>query len=258
MSGPVAESKKIANKLQEIEDETRLGIHHQTRAGEFLPPAQYFERDKEDDYIQAKKEVTAKVQAAGADAFGTEVLVTEDDIKYLMSQKTKEELSIYDQWCYETFNPGADPNKLELYRQLNPGWFERREREIRKQIQMALKLAKFGLRGPRTEDELFLMYAIDQGIVQPPDLDLLFPEKAKVKQAAIARLNTQRIEQGYWNPRKYTIQRGVRSRNLNQAVQPFIVNPIGAQAGLNNPMNNIRPGPPNAPNSPFARFFAQR
>lgn len=255
MSGPVAESKKIANKLQEIEDETRLGIHHKTRAGEYLPPAQYFERDKEDDYIQAKKEVTAKVQAAGADAFGTEVLVTEDDIKYLMSQKTKEELNIYDQWCYETFNPGADPNKLELFRQLNPGWFERREKEIRKQIQMALKLAKFGLRGPRTEDELFLMYALDQGIAQPPDLDLLFPEKAKVKQAAIARLDAQRIQQGYWNPRKYTIQRDVRSRNLSQAVQPFIVNPIGGQAGVN--PNLIRPAG-QAPNSPFAPFFAQR
>lgn len=229
MSGPVAESKAIANRLQKIEDDSRTGVHHETSTGEVLPPAKYFQKDERDDYYQTKSAVTEDIGTGRA--LGNQVLITDEDIKYLQSQKTKEELSIFDRWCYETFQPGADPNKIALFRELNPGWFERRETEISKQIDIAKKLAKLGLRGPRTQEELYLMYALDQKMITPPDLDMLFPEKAKVKMANLndAR-KKQMLTQGYWNPRQYTKQRGVSARKLDSTVQPFIT-PDGAAPG---------------------------
>lgn len=229
MSGPVAESKALAGRLSQLEDENKLGVIQEVvipgvNAGAAfpIPPAEYFERDARDDYYQAKREVTRTAAAGAGAGVGNKVEITDEDIKYLLDQRTKEELYNYDAWFYQTFQPGSDPNKLALYREMNPSWFARREAEINKQIEIAKKLAKLGLRGPRTDREVELMYAIDTGRVQIPDLDYLFPEKARIKGGIAAYNESRAVNQGFFNPRKFTNSRVINTRTLSAAAQPFI------------------------------------
>lgn len=213
---PVAASKALAKDLQAIEDEHKTGIVQEvnTPAGLHpVPPAVYYERDKRDDYYEAKKTVTEAVEAG--EGLGTQVIVTDEDIKYLRDQRTKEELATYDKWFYETFLFGADPNKIALAKEMNPQWFERREQEIKKQVGITKKLAKLGLRGPRSEEELKLIYAIQSGRVEVPNLDHLFPELMKdhMRQVREREARTS-IRQGYFNPKQFTSQ-------LNVTIRPF-------------------------------------
>jgi hypothetical protein len=240
MGSPVKESKALAKRLDEIEDENKLGVIQSYQDGattKVVAPAKYYERDDRDDYYEAKAAVTKEaVAGTGAGAIGNKVLVTDDDIKYLLDQRKKEELYNYDQWFYQTFRPGADPNKLALARDLNPDWFKRREQEINQQIEIAKKLAKLGLRGPRNQKEVELMYAIDTGRVQVPDLDMLFPEKAALKTNLAAYEKARSVTQGFFNPRRYTHMRDIKGRKLSQRRQPFIENPssAGIRANISN------------------------
>lgn len=214
MSNPVAESKAIAEKQQTIEEEFRQEPIAKTNAGQHLPPAKYFEKDPRDEYYETKKLLTKAIGDEALVGFGNQLPVTDADIKYLIDQKTKQDLWTYDKWFYETFKPGSDPNKLRLYREMNPQWFQRRETEIKREIEIAKKLAKLGMRGPRTEEEIQIMYALDTGRIEAPDLDRLFPELMNKRNKDIIETNKRSVTQGYWNPRRYTIDKKVLNRSV--------------------------------------------
>lgn len=203
MSGPAAQGKQIAKRLTALEDEHKSGVPIPIAGGGYTQPAVYFERDRRDDRIQTKAKLTEL--ANEKKGLGNQVLVTEEDIKYLSDQKTKEELYLYDKWFYDTFLPGADPNKIALAREMNPAWFQRREENIRKQISLCKKLAKLGLRGPRNQEELDLVYALRQGRIEIPDLDFLFPSVAEQKLKALEINSKKAVVQGYFNPRNFSI-----------------------------------------------------
>lgn len=222
MSGPETAGKELANRLGRLEDEHATGVIQTPMQDVYVAPARYYEKDPRDDYYEAKSRVTEDAKSA-VSKFGTQVLVTDADIKYLQDQRTKEELYTFDKWFYQVFKPGADPNKLKLAKEIYPDWFARREQEIDRQIDIATKLALMGLRGPRNQTELELMYAIDSGRVEPPNLDMLFPEKvAAMGQNQRTALERKAITSGYWNPRKFTVSRNIARRNLAADKQPFI------------------------------------
>lgn len=235
MASPFQESKALGRELQKKEQEYKTGINVEVPIGEdkvVLPPAEYFEPDDYDSYAQAKRYLTEKART-GDGGLGTEVQVTEQDVKYLLGQETKEELLNFDRWFYALLKPGSDPNKLKLARELYPDFFRRREREINRQVDICTKLAKMGLHGPKTEEQIKLLYLLDTGRITPPNLDLLFPAKARM--ANIAAENIRRgVSQGFFNPRKYTNSTQIRVRSLDQNTGPFILTPskLGATAPL--------------------------
>ena len=202
MSGPVAESKRIAAKLDKIEEDNVQGTHLPAVTGAdnepfITQPAQYFERNEYDDVAKAKNILT------NDPILGNQVTVTEKDIQYLLDQRKKEELYQYDDWFYRTFKFGADPNKIAVAKKMNPEWFSRRSREISKQIEICKKLAKLSLRGPQSQEDVMTLYALDQGRINIPNLDLLFPEKAKGVLEEAKKRNQNVLEQGFFNPRVY-------------------------------------------------------
>lgn len=227
MSGPEKEGRELANRLGRLEDEHATGVIQEPIQGTFVAPARYFEKDARDDYYDAKAAVTTDARS-GTAKIGTQVMVTDADIKYLQDQRTKEELYTFDNWFYSVFKPGADPNKLKLAKEIYPDWFARREQEIDRQIDIATKLALVGLRGPRNQTELELIYAMETGRVEPPNLDMLFPEKVAAMTAQQRNdLQRKAITSGYWNPRKFTVSRGVFSgRSMEAANQPFIAGDV--------------------------------
>lgn len=235
MSGPVAASKKIADDLQQIEDDHKVGITQVVKVqgrDEPVAPAKYYEKDSRDDYYEAKRAVTQQVTSQGGlGGIGTQVLVTDEDIKYLRDQRTKEELYTYDKWFYETFLFGGDPNKIALAKEFNPDWFSRREDNIRNVIRITKNLAKMGLRGPQNEDEIKLLYAIQTGRVEIPNVDYLFPELAKQQMTAVMAAEKRgSITQGYFNPKSFTNQKTVNTNPFSQNT-PWRVTPTHTQAG---------------------------
>lgn len=218
MSNPVAASKKIARELDEIEKENLQGINLQHVDAKnpnqpyLTQPAAYFEKDPYDDKALAKNYLTK------SEALGNKIEVTDEDIDYLLGQRKKEELFQYDTWFYDTFKFGADPNKIAVAKKMNPQWFSRREAEISKQIEICKKLAKLSLRGPRSEEDVKVLYALDQGRINVPNLDLLFPEKAKKVLDALGGNARNVVISGYWNPKSYASQRDVpKGRNQYDA-----------------------------------------
>lgn len=218
-SSPVQESAALADRLETVRAENQPAQIQIVKGSDgtdvALQPAKYFEEDKKDEYYEAKKLVTAAAKDKDTIGLGTEVLVTPEDIDYLIRQKTKSDLIDYDTWFFQTFDPKSDPNKLKLFREMNPEFFNRREQEITKQVEIAKKLAKLGMRGPRTTQEIELLYALDTGKIDAPDLDMLFPEKAVLKdKAKIEEYNKKAVTQGYWNPRQYTKDATIQKRNV--------------------------------------------
>lgn len=229
MSGPVAQSKKIASKLDQIEADNVQGVHLPEvplPGGKafITQPAQYFERDEYDDVAKAKNILT------NDPILGNQVTVTEKDIQYLLDQRKKEELYQYDDWFYKTFKFGADPNKVAVAKKMNPEWFSRRSREISKQIEICKKLAKLSLRGPQSQEDVMTLYALDQGRISIPNLDLLFPEKAKAALEVLKNRNHNVLQQGYFNPRVYIAGRTLKGRtNLYDDVRTSVVLDSGSK-----------------------------
>jgi hypothetical protein len=220
MGDPVSESKQLAKRLTKIEDENKSGIALKSGTAGYTQPAVYFKRDHRDDYYETKAAATASARDPSTGAtppVGNKVEITDEDIRYLQDQKTKEELVTFDQWFQDTYMMGADPNKLALGREMYPAFFERREANIRQQVDICRKLAKLGLRGPRTEPELEILYALKTGRLELPDLDLLFPSLATQKLTALREDKKRAVVRGYWNPRNYTIEQTVHTDPLNDS-----------------------------------------
>lgn len=208
MSGPAKKGKALASRLSKLERENETGtVLPVGDAGDrnYTQPAKYFEADDRDDYYETKARITEDDQKL---KLGTTVQITEEDIKYIQDQKTKEELKLYDEWFQNTYIMGSDPNKIALGRRMNPDWFKRREENIKREVSITGKLAKLSLRGPRSQEDLEVLYALQSGRIAAPDLDYLFPQKSKNKINALTQANNRALIQGYFNPRKYSTQYG--------------------------------------------------
>lgn len=201
---PAAESKAIFNDLNKLEQEMKTGTALPLADGNYTQPARYYEVDPDDDRVQAKMHLTkmARTNERGQ-AIGNQVLVTDDDIRYVLRQTSKEELASWDAWFQQTLLMGADPLRIQQAKQLNPDWFKRREEELERQVDLVNRLAKLALHGPTTQNDLKILYLLSQGRGSIPDLDLWFPTLAKEKLAAL-KTSKHAINQGYFNPRKAT------------------------------------------------------
>ena len=193
MSGsPVEESKQIDNKLKSLRKKGQTGVAI-TRD---TVPGTYFEEDPRDDYYEIKQQL-----AQDPSGFGTTVPVTEKDIKYLQDQKTKEEKFLFDSWKWQTFQPGSDPARIRYYEKIDPQFFADREAEIDKTLDFIQQLGLVVLHGPRSEEDVVLLYGLSSGKVPIPDWKALFPNDFFGQQSLIQR--AQPLQQGYWNPNRY-------------------------------------------------------
>src|SRR5438046_928424 len=123
MSGPEAESRQIAHKLDSLREKHLQGLPLAQPGDVNMDrhPAKYFEADRRDDYIEAKKAVTADANKYG---LGTVVNVGNKDIQYLLDQRTKEEKFNFDRWKYTTYQPGSDPIRIRYFEKIDPSFFK--------------------------------------------------------------------------------------------------------------------------------------
>jgi hypothetical protein len=206
MSGPVAESKRIAGKVEGLRKKYQQGI---PLAGTAVDKhlARYYEEDPRDDYYEAKADVTRRVKIGENSIpgkLGTEVPVTDRDIDYLLDQRTKEEKYNFDEWKYRLYNPGSDPVKLKYFEKIDPSFFKDREKEIDHDLDLTGRLAKLSLNGVQNEEDVILIYGMGMGKVRPPNWKSHFPYEWTVEETT----PHASVKQGFWNPRRFSTQYG--------------------------------------------------
>jgi len=127
-------------------------------------PARYFEGDKDDDLQAIKHQLASENRPAP---------ITDADAERVMRKTAavevaKEEEWFQNQWAFNSANPTMQRWAQGVF----PEYFNRREQVLEEQAQLQLAIAKMKLRGPRSREDLDLLYAIDSGVVKVPDTAL--------------------------------------------------------------------------------------
>ncbi len=167
-------------------------------------PARYFEGDESDD-LQAIKNILASKERPAP--------ITDSDAERVMRKQAAFEVAKQEQWFANTWHTDAsNPTKQRWAQAVFPEFYDRREQVIEEQARLQLAIAKIKLRGPRSREDLDLLYALDQGYLKPGDgplWHLTGPETTDAK-----------ARRGIFNPRK--------TKMVRKDVRPGRVeNPIG-------------------------------
>jgi hypothetical protein len=122
-------------------------------------PARYYEPDPGDDVAALKGQLASAARPAP---------VTDSDVSAILRKRAAVEVAKQENWFQNswTFN-SSDPNKQRWAASVFPEYFNRREQVIDEQTMLQNALAKIKLRGPRSREDIDLLYAIDMGIVDP-------------------------------------------------------------------------------------------
>lgn len=216
-SGPVAKSKAIASGIQEKRKKHTQGVG----LTEDKHLATYYEEDPRDDFYEAKRHVTRS--GVDHEGLGTNVPVTPADIQYFMDKRTLEEKHTFDDWKLSTYHPGSDPVRTKFYKKVDPSYFEQREGHIDKDLDILEKLALISLNGPRNEEDLLLLYGISNGRIPVPDWRLHFPSETFPAPPSRRLGFTERLTQGYFNPKRYVKQYPTAQPKDLYTATPFAV-----------------------------------
>ena len=158
-------------------------------AGDF--PVRLFQRDPYDD--------VANLKASAPAALGTKQLTT-DDLEW-MNRKNQQ----LDQFAFRRFVAnlfsGADLAQRRELLKMYPQLLEEQESVINTRIDFAKELAKLRLRGPRSEGDLRLMYAISTKLITPPAGVPWDPSTW----SDTAGDTQSKLVKGLFNPRRYAV-----------------------------------------------------
>ena len=264
MSGPVAESKRIAAKLDKKQDQwqqgTSLRLEGEKTDTYPVQPARYYERDDRDDRMKMKQIVTKGITDGSMDVenlpmIGNNVPVTDSDIQYLLDQRTKEEKFQFDRWKYQSFKPGTDPVRLQYFQKIDPQFFKEREREIDKDFDLVEKLALLVLNGVESEDDVMLLYAMSTGKVKEPYWKIYFPYSWLAKDGDLTDFGkNKQMRQGYFNPRQYASERTKEPLMDPNIYKADYLKPAYGGSDIYTGRDMIGPGRTNRPTDFWTRF----
>jgi hypothetical protein len=159
-------------------------------------PGRYFEGDEDDDLQQIKHQLASTSRPAP---------ITDSDAERVMRKTAavevaKEEEWFQNQWMFNSSNPTMQRWAQGVF----PEYFSRREQVLEEQAQLQLAVAKMKLRGPRSREDLDLLYAIDSGVVDVSK-NPIYALAGKPADLAAVR--------GLFNPRRNAILRAPWRRN---------------------------------------------
>lgn len=148
-------------------------------------PSTYVERDPRDtDYSYLQQlaggpqynEAGAIIDGAARPNFlggnNTQVVVpiTESDIAYAKSKASQEEYQNFLVWSEQWFD-FSDPAQVEIFQRAFPDYYERRSNLIMNLSEIQTKFAILRLLGPRTRDDFYFLWLVQNGtlpLIQGP------------------------------------------------------------------------------------------
>ena len=130
-----------------------------SEAGQF--PARYYEPDDGDDVMHIKDQLASA---------GRPAPVTDNDVATILRKRAAVEVAKQEDWFQNSWKFASDnPVQQRWAQQVFPEYFSRREQVIDEQTLLQNQLAKIKLRGPRSREDIDLLYAIDMGVVKVED-----------------------------------------------------------------------------------------
>lgn len=231
---PKTQGQALLSKLRKMQIAASPGqrLNRDTDAGSEAAdmPGRYFEGDESDDLQAIKHSLASTARPAP---------ITDADAERVMRKTAavevaKEEEWFQNQWAFNSSNPTMQRWAQGVF----PEYFNRREQVLEEQAQLQLAIAKMKLRGPRSREDLDLLYAIDSGVVKVEDKPVFAIEGDMADEDAV---------RGLFNPRRTNILRKeYKTRSL--------VNPLGGfpqEATVGGVFG--MPTEPNLPNTWFSR-----
>jgi hypothetical protein len=205
---------------------------------EQFPTATHIESDPRDPMLALKAELVEdnmKEKGPGAlpgvTPFG--ILQAKDsDFQRLIEIREKELEKQFEQWFATNFDR-MDPTHKAMARQLFGKFYQDRLNNLDTNLETTKRIARLKITGPQTKEDLYLMYAMEAGLVDTDYLDnLLHPERVARNQNDEARQANYR--RGLFNPKRFVRgDWGLKNRQNNAtAVLGRNANRIGGTSGF--------------------------
>ena len=193
-SDPKVQGAALLEKLKRYEAAADPGQHLPDRragqpgseAAQF--PARYYEPDDRDDVAVLKTQLASAARPAP---------VTDSDVEAILRKRAAVEVAKQENWFQNSwqFN-SSDPNKQRWAQSVFPEYFSRREQVIDEQTLLQNQLAKIKLRGPRSREDIDLLYAIDMGVVDVSDTSIWNIRGESLDQPRRGLFSPRRLEIG--------------------------------------------------------------
>lgn len=153
----------------------------------------------------------------GRTPFGT-VMATDADFKILEQKRKLVEEANFDAWLGQNFHKG-DVTSRKWLQEVVPDYYDAREKEIDDRAEFAKMVSKIKLRGPKTTEEMVLVYGLSEGKIElQPGWNVIGyvePDANGDKAASAAALNN-RFLLGLMGPMRYQDQATRKSRAESQ------------------------------------------
>lgn len=177
-----------------------------TAVDEQFPTAAHIDSKPGDALLAAKVDLAAKTAEAvpgglpGVTPFG--VLQAKDsDFQRLIDIREKELNVQFERWFAVNFDK-MDVTHKAAARELFGKFYEDRLKNLDTNIELTRKIARLKVTGPQTKEDLYLLYALEAGLIDTAYLDnLLHPERAISKQKEEVR--QARFRRGLFNPKRF-------------------------------------------------------
>lgn len=196
--------KDATDRTEEELESTPLRDH--TAVDEQFPTAAHIDSKPGDALLAAKVDLAAQTEAAkpgglpGVTPFG--VLQAKDsDFQRLIDIREKELNVQFEKWFAANFDK-MDVTHKAAARELFGKFYEDRLKNLDTNIELTRKIARLKVTGPQTKEDLYLLYALEAGLIDTKYLDnLLHPERAIAEEKELVRQT--RFRRGLFNPKRF-------------------------------------------------------
>ena len=192
------EGMNLARQGQQISEKMAQGIYTgpapaddvQGGAAAVQFPRKFTARSRYDDEMNTKMQLMDK---DGMTPFG-QVYYDEKVGRWLQDKEAAAEAADFDAYFGANFVKN-DLASRQWAQGLHPEWFDAREEEMDERAEWVMKIKKIQLRGPQNEEDLKILYLIENGKVElPPGWDQIGPGFAS---KTVGRAERERNEEEF-------------------------------------------------------------
>lgn len=120
-----------------------------------------------DNAVEMKRQLMEDNNGTPDTPYG-QVQFTDRDARALLEKKKAGEAALFDGWFGKNFNTADLPTRL-LGEQLNPEYYQEREEALVQKAQLALRIELMKLYGPRSEEDLMIIFGLQTGYLRLDD-----------------------------------------------------------------------------------------
>ena len=203
-----SQGRKLVSKTTNMSEQLEAGMTTHAAptlaANDAVPtgsfPRKGFEaRDARDELMAEKMQFIDKRD--GMSPFGL-VTASDADFRWMQKKRETEALANFDAWAGANFHSN-DPALRKWHQEINPSYYEERERIMVERAKMALRIKLLKLRGPKTEEDLITIWGLQTGRIKlDADWDRVGPFEGNAAQHNHTT-QVERFKNGLFSFRRY-------------------------------------------------------